>query len=110
MEALRQALVLCPVQVIFSEVLEALLCAVQRDLLFVLAAAVVLLQLLVEDLAKLFNFTLLNTLIDLLVKRLLRALVIRSPKPLLLHVLPDVAQNALRVHFIDFIRPQKQIM
>ena len=43
MEACRQAFVLSNLNIIFSEILEALLCAVKRDKLLVFAAAVVVL-------------------------------------------------------------------
>ena len=73
MEALRQTLVLGACQVILPKVFQASLCTLKRDLFLILASAIVLLQLLVKDITQLIEFTLVDVLINLLVKSFLRA-------------------------------------
>ena len=68
MKACGQTFVLSSRQVILTEILQTSLSAVESHLLLVLATAVVVLQRLVEHLLKLFDFTLLDILIDLVVK------------------------------------------
>ena len=68
MKARGQTFVLSSRQVILTEILQTSLSAVESHLLFVLPTAVVVLQRLVEHLLKLFDFALLDILIDLVVK------------------------------------------